>query len=190
MYKMKVIYGRISTAEQNEARQMVKGEMSFIDKCSGAVPFKERPQAKKLMEFLKVNPTYETVILSVDRIGRSTLDILQTIQLFKEKGYVLRIENLGMDNSSPFFDLMISLLGTLAEHERQVIKERCKGGIEIAKAKGIYSGRKRGTIDDRNRTLKKHSDIVTCLNSKMKISDISKLTGKHRRTVAKVKSMI
>jgi DNA invertase Pin-like site-specific DNA recombinase len=187
---MKVIYGRISTAEQNEARQVVKGEITFIDKCSGAVPFMERPQAIKLLDYLKKNPDAETLVLSVDRIGRSTLDILQTIQFFKEKGYVLRIENLGMDNSSPFFDLMISLLGTLAEHERQVIKERCRGGIEVAKAKGVYVGRKKGTIDDRNRTLNKHQDIATCLNSRMKVSDICKLTGKHRATVYKVKGLL
>jgi len=187
---MKVIYGRISSNEQNEARQLEKGEIAFIDKCSGALPFMGRPQAKRLLDHLKNNPTCETVILSVDRIGRSTLDILQTIQFFKQNGYVLKIKNLGMDNSSPFFDLMISLLGTLAEHERQVIKERCKGGIAIAKANGIYTGRKKGTTDDRNRTLKKHHDIVTCLNSKMKVADICRLTGKNRATIQKVKNLI
>jgi DNA invertase Pin-like site-specific DNA recombinase len=187
---MKVIYGRISTTEQNEARQLEKGQLSFIDKCSGAVPFMERPQAKRLLEFLKNKPNYETEILSVDRIGRSTLDILQTIQFFKQNGYVLKIRNLGMDNSSPFFDLMISLLGTLAEHERQVIKERCKGGIAVAKSKGVYTGRKKGTTDDRNRTLKKHKDILTCLDAKMKISDICRVTKKHRNTVYKVKKFI
>lgn len=187
---MKVIYGRISTSDQNEARQVVKGELLFIDKCSGAVPFMERPQAKKLIEYLKKNPTCETEILSVDRIGRSTLDILQTIKFFRQNGYVLKIKNLGMDNSSPFFDLMISLLGTLAEHERQVIKERCKGGIAIGKQNGIYTGRKKGTTDDRNRTLKKHQDIVTCLESKMKIVDICRITGKNRVTIYKVKTLL
>ena len=187
---MKVIYGRISTSEQNEARQLEKGGIAFIDKCSGAVPFMERNQAKRLIDHLKNNPTCETEILSVDRIGRSTLDILQTIKYFKQNGYVLKIKNLGMDNSSPFFDLMISLLGTLAEHERQVIKERCKGGIAIGKANGIYQGRKKGTTDDRNRTLKKHQDIVTCLNSKMKVADICRLTGKHRVTIQKVKDLL
>jgi DNA invertase Pin-like site-specific DNA recombinase len=187
---MKVIYGRISTSEQNEARQLEKGEIAFIDKCSGAVPFNERNQAKRLIDHLKKNPTCETEILSVDRIGRSTLDILQTIQFFKENGYVLKIKNLGMDNSSPFFDLMISLLGTLAEHERQVIKERCRGGIMVAKANGIYTGRKKGTTDDRNRTLKKHQDIVICLQSKMKIADICRLTNKNRGTIQKVKKLL
>lgn len=187
---MRLIYGRISSQLQNEARQIVKGEQMFIDKCSGAVPFMDRPQAKRLIEYLKKNPTFETEILSVDRIGRSTLDILQTIQFFKKNGYVLKIKNLGMDNSSPFFDLMISLLGTLAEHERQVIKERCQGGIAVAKAKGIYTGRIKGTTDDRNRTLKKHHDIVTCLGSKMKLADICRLTGKHRSTIQKVRAMM
>jgi DNA invertase Pin-like site-specific DNA recombinase len=187
---MKVIYGRISTTEQNDSRQLEKDVISFIDKCSGSVPFMERPQAKKLIEHLKKNPTCETEILSVDRIGRSTLDILQTIQFFKKNELVIKIKNLGMDNSSPFFDLMISLLGTLAEHERQVIKERCKGGIAVAKANGVYTGRKKGTTDDRNRTLKKHQDIVICLKAKMKISDVSTLTGKHRYTVSKVKRLL
>lgn len=187
---MKVIYGRISTSEQNEARQLKKGEIAFIDKCSGAVPFMERPKAKKLIEHLNQFPQTETHILSVDRIGRSTLDILQTIEYFKKNNLILRIENLGMDNSSPFFELMISILGTLAEHEKQVIKERCRGGIEVAKANGVYTGRKKGTKDDRKQILKKHHDIVTCLNSNMKISDISKLTGKHRATVYKVKEVM
>lgn len=187
---MKAIYARVSTAEQNEARQLQKGEISFIDKCSGAVPFMERPQAKKLIDHLKLHPTCETIVLSVDRIGRSTLDILQTIEFFKSNNYTLRIQNMGLDNSSPFFGLMINLLGTLAEHERQVIKERCRGGIVNAKAKGVYTGRKKGTTDDRNRTIKKHQDIVTCLNSRMKVADICKITGKHRTTISKVQRLL
>lgn len=88
---------------------------------------------------------------------------------------------------SPFFDLMISLLVTLSEHERTVIKEKFRVRIEVAKSNGIYLGRKKGTTDDRNRTLKNHNDIVVCLESKMKIADIVKITGKHRNTVSKGK---
>ena len=88
---MYVKYVRISSVTQNEERQLEKGVKSFIDKCSGAIPFMERPQAKKLIEFLKINPTFETVVSSVDRVGRSTLDILQTIQFFKTNNYVLKI---------------------------------------------------------------------------------------------------
>ena len=187
---MEVIYGRISTIEQNEGRQIQDVKKVFIDKCSGSVKFLERPQAKKLIEYLKIHPNTITRVLAVDRIGRSTLDILETIKLFKENNWSLKIDNLGMDNKSPFFDLMISLLGTLAEHERQIIKERCKGGIEVAKSKGIYTGRKKGTIDNRDKVLNKHSDIVKCLEAKMKIQDISNITNKTRATIYKVKNIL
>ncbi len=187
---MEVIYGRISTIEQNKERQLEKEIKCFIDICSGAVPFFERPQAKKLIEYLKENPSAITKVVAVDRIGRSTLDILMTVQYFKQKNYTLKIDNLGMDSKSPFFDLLISLLGTLAEHEKQTIKERCIAGIINAKNKGIYIGRKKGTVDNRQKTLNKHSDIVKCLNNKMKINDIVQLTHKTRNTIYKVKRLL
>jgi DNA invertase Pin-like site-specific DNA recombinase len=187
---MEVRYARISSQLQNEERQINGSIKSFVDKCSGAIKFNERPSAKKLINYLQENPNTITSVISVDRIGRSTLDILETIKMFKDNNWVLKIDNLGMDNSSPFFDLMISLLGTLAEHERQVIKDRCRGGIEVAKSKGIYTGRKKGTIDSRESILKKHSDVVKCLKSNMKISDISTITNKTRNTIYKVKSVL
>jgi len=188
---MKVIYGRVSTLNQNEERQTIKGELSFIDKCSGAVPFIERPKAKKLIEYLKDNPGTITEVIAVDRLGRSTIDILQTIELFKQNNWTLKIDNLGMDNSSPFFELMISLLGTLAQHEKNIINERAQQGREIAKAKGnVYKGRKPGTKDNRDKILSKHQDIVKCLSSNMKITDISNVTNKTRATIYKVKNML
>ena len=74
--------------------------------------------------------------------------------------------------------------------KKKNILERVNQGVRNAGAKGIYEGWKKGISDDRNRTLNKHKDIVTCLNSKMKISEICRLTGKHRATVYKVKVLI
>lgn len=187
---MNITYARISTAEQNSDRQTTKGNKSFIDTCSGSIPFMERPKAKELLKFLKSNPGAIVNINAVDRLGRNTIDILQTIEHFKANNYNIKIDNLGMDNTSPFFDMMVSILGTLAEQEKKTIAERCRQGIEIAKAEGKYQGRKKGTIDTREKTLSKHADIVLCLSKKMKIKDISKLTKKTRSTVYKVKSMI
>lgn len=187
---MNIIYGRISTAEQNDERQKVKGYKSFIDVCSGTIPFFERPQAKELIKFLKSNPDAIVNIIAVDRLGRNTIDILQSVEYFKANNYNLKIENLGIDNSSPIFELMVSIIGTLATQEKKTIAERCKQGIEIAKSKGLYTGRKKGTIDDREKILSKHSDIVLCLNQKMKITDISNVTKKTRATIYKVKSVL
>lgn len=188
---MKVIYARVSTKEQNEERQLILGVKSFVDKCSGAVPFIERPQAKNLMKFLKDNSGVTTEVIAVDRLGRSTIDILQTIELFKKNNWTLKIDNLGMDNSSPFFELMISLLGTLAQHEKNVINERTQQGREIAKAKGnVYVGRKAGTKDNRTKILQKHEDVVNCLNHGMPISEISRTLKKTRATIYKVKAVM
>jgi DNA invertase Pin-like site-specific DNA recombinase len=187
---MNIIYGRISTSEQNEERQTIKGYKSFIDTCSGSISFFERPQAKNLIKFLKSNPEAITNIIAVDRLGRNTIDILQTVEYFKANNYNLRIDNLGMDNTSPFFEMMVSIIGTLATQEKKTIAERCKQGIEIAKSKGLYMGRKKGTVDDREKVLNKHSDIVICLNKNMNVSDISNVTGKTRATVYKVKKVL
>jgi DNA invertase Pin-like site-specific DNA recombinase len=187
---MKVIYGRISTEEQNEERQLEKGVLSFIDRCSGTISFFDRPQAKKLVEYIKNNPQTETSIKSVDRIGRSTIDILNTAKFFKENNYLLKIEDLGLNNNSPFFDLMISMLGTLAEFEKKNILERVFQGVNNAKAKGIYIGRKKGTVDSRAKILEKHKDVVECLNKGMKISTISQILHKNRTTIYKVKQVL
>lgn len=187
---MNITYGRISTSEQNEDRQTTKGYKSFIDTCSGSISFFERPQAKKLIAFLKLNPEAITNIIAVDRLGRNTIDILQTVEYFKANNYNLRIDNLGMDNTSPFFEMMVSIIGTLATQEKKTIAERCKQGIEIAKTKGLYTGRKAGTKDNREKILSKHSDIVLCLNQKMKITDIANVTNKTRVTIYKVKNVL
>ena len=187
---MNVTYGRISTAEQNEERQKVKGYKSFIDTCSGSVPFFERPKAKELIKFLISNDEVIVNIISVDRLGRNTIDILQTVEYFKANNYNLKIENLGIDSNSPFFEMFVSIVGTLATQEKKTIAERCKQGIEIAKSKGLYTGRKKGTVDDREKILSKHSDIVLCLNQNMNVTDVSEVTGKTRATVYKVKKCL
>ena len=191
MYKMEnVTYARISTAEQNVERQNVKGYKSFNDTCSGSISFFDRPKAKELMKYLKKNPSSIVNVLAVDRLGRNTLDILTTLEFFEANNYKLKIENVGMDSNSPFFKMLVSIIGTLAEQERKTIAERCKQGIELAKAKGLYQGRKVGTKDSRDKILDKHSDIVKLLNYKAKISEIAKITKKTRVTIYKVKELL
>lgn len=187
---MNITYGRISTAEQNQARQTTQGYKSFIDTCSGSIPFFERPKAKDMIKFLKNNPGAVVNIIAVDRLGRNTIDILQTVEYFKANNFNLRIENLGMDNTSPFFDMMVSIMGTLAQQEKKTIAERCKPGRELAKEKGLYQGRKKGTADNREKTLSKHKDVVLCLAKNMSVSETANLTNKTRVTVYKVKALL
>lgn len=188
--EIKVIYGRVSTAEQNPERQKMQGIKSFIDTCNGSLPFFERPQAKELMKFLKLNPHSVVCVNAVDRLGRNTIDILSTVEHFKDNKYTLYLDNLGLDNTSPVFDLMVSIMGTLAQQEKQTTRERCLQGIAIAKSKGLYQGRKNGTTDSRSKILEKHNDIYTCLSRGMKVSEVAKVTKKTRATVYKIKALI
>lgn len=188
---MRVNYIRVSTESQNITRQEKEGfDRTFIDRCSGVIPFGERPGGEELLTFMKENPTTEVSVKSVDRLGRDTIDILQTIELFKSNNWKLVIEDLGMDSSSPFFPLMVSLLGTISNHEREMIKERTRQGITIAKELGKYKGRKKGTVDSRDKVLTKHKDVVKLLEKEVRISDISSITGKTRQTIYKVKKVM
>ena len=134
----KVRYIRVSHETQNTERQEQGGYVrTFIDKCSGLIPFNERPASKELIKYLKQNTSSIVSVKSVDRLGRNTIDILQTIEDFNQKGYIIEIEDLGMNSQSPFFPLMVSLLSTLSEHERNMIRERSLQGIKIRKEKGL-----------------------------------------------------
>ena len=188
---MKVNYIRVSTEQQNISRQLKEGfDKTFIDKCSGVISFKDRLGGKKLIDFLKKNEGTTVEVKSVDRLGRNTLDILNTIELFKECNSILKVDDLGMDSNSPFFDVMVSLMSTIAQHDKNMINERTKEGREIAKIKGVYKGRKKGSIIDREKYLVKYADIVKLLNKDVSITDISNITGKTRQTIYKVKKMI
>ena len=79
---MKAKYIRISTLDQNSSRQTDFDGKQFSDKCSGTIPFKERPKAIKLLEDTSIT---EVHVHSIDRLGRNTLDIMQTIQYLTNK---------------------------------------------------------------------------------------------------------
>jgi|TARA_B110000208_G_scaffold88744_1_gene111918 DNA invertase Pin-like site-specific DNA recombinase len=147
---MKVKYIRVSTIEQNTDRQTDFEGITYIDECSGSVAFKDRPNAKKLL----INQDIKEVhIHSIDRLGRNTLDIMQTIQNFTHRGINVVSTKEGLQTivdgkENPIAKMMIGILGTLAEFELSRIKERQTEGIAQAKAKGVYSGRSIGSSED------------------------------------------
>ena len=149
---MKAIYARISTANQSFERQMQKEEnvKVFIDVVSGTIPFEQRPEALKLMHDNEVTCI---VVKEISRIGRNLRNILETLDYFTAKGIDIYIENQGLHTMlpngkpNPTAMLIISILGTIAVQERELLLERTAEGIAIAKAKGMYKGRKRGTTN-------------------------------------------
>ena len=144
---MRVKYIRVSTTEQNTERQDNFDGLTFIDKCSGSIKFSERKEAMKLLNNEEVT---EVVVHSIDRLGRNTLDIMQTIQNFTNRGINVVSEKEGLQTlidgkENPIAKMMIGILGTLAEFELSRIKERQAEGIAKAKKKGTYLGRNVGS---------------------------------------------
>lgn len=143
-----IFYTRVSTKDQNLERQLyrakqVKADKIFADKKSGKNT--ERIGLKEMISYIREGDTVEVV--SLDCLSRNYNDIKSLVQLFKEKKVRLIVDDLpithtGNDLVDDFLlDMMISLMGFVAENERQKIRERQRQGIVRAKQNGKYKGR-------------------------------------------------
>jgi DNA invertase Pin-like site-specific DNA recombinase len=194
----KVKYIRVSTEEQNTSRQEVNAsEFSkiYIDKTSGSIQFTERKEAKKLLADIEVGLVSEIHISSIDRLGRSILDILTMVEYFNQKSIKLFVENIGMfsliDNKpNPSFKMIVSVLGNVAELERSSMLERQRQGIELAKAKGTYKGRLYGTRMSDDEVLKKYKIVVRELKNGESLRRASKIGGCSLGTAQKIQKLI
>lgn len=145
---MKTGYIRVSSADQNSARQHERLqsyhlEKVFVDYASGKDL--NRPEFRKLMDFLREGD--ELFVCSMDRLARNLNDLLKTITDLQERGVKVTFlkEKIELDPSgktSPMTKLLIAMVGAVAEFERALIKERQKEGIALAQKKGLYKGRK------------------------------------------------
>jgi DNA invertase Pin-like site-specific DNA recombinase len=191
---MKAKYIRVSTLEQNTDRQTNFEGLTYIDKCSGSTPFNERNEAKRLLANESIT---EVHVHSIDRLGRNTLDIMQTIQNFTSKGINVVSEKEGLQTivngkENPIAKMMIGILGTLAEFELNRSKERQSEGIANAKEKGVYVGRKEGSKESTEQFLKKKltQTIIRHLKAKESIRRCALLSGASIGTVQKVKTIV
>ena len=191
---MKAKYIRVSTKEQNTDRQTDFDGLTHIDLCSGSIPFKERPEAKKLLSNKEIT---EVHVHSIDRLGRNTLDIMQTIQDFTSKGINVVSTKEGLQTlidgkENPIAKMMIGILGTLAEFELSRIKERQAEGIAKAKEKGRFVGRKEGSKEKIEVFVNKEStqSILKYLRENESVRRTALLSKTSEGTVKKVKKML
>jgi len=136
-------YVRVSTVEQNTERQLegVTLDKVFEDKCSGKDT--ERPQLRLLLDYVREGDTIH--VHDISRLARNLKDLLEIVDGLGKQGVSLQFhkENLsftGEDN--PMQELMMNVMGAVAQFERSMILERQREGIALAKAKGVYKGRK------------------------------------------------
>ena len=146
---MKVAYIRVSTIEQNEARQLEamkeKGiEKYFTEKVSGKDT--KRPKLQEMLEFVREGD--EIYIHDFSRLARSTKDLLEIVELLNQKKVILKSNKENLDTSTPTGKLMLTMIGAINEFERQNLLERQREGIAIAKKEGKFKGRQVKQINE------------------------------------------
>lgn len=147
---MKVGYVRVSTPEQNTARQEVLMkemgvEKVFIDRASGKNT--DRPELEKMMAFVREGD--EVIVESFSRFARNTLDLLKLTAQLEEKGVRFVSKKEAVDTTNPYGKFMLTVFAACSQLERDNILERQAEGIAIAKAQGKYKGRKPIEVDEK-----------------------------------------
>ena len=151
MQKTYIGYARVSTEDQNEARQLESFRTfrepiskTFIDKCSGKNM--NRPQLKAMLDYVREGDV--VVVSDFSRLARSTKDMLQIVQDLTDKGVGLISMKENLDTETPQGKFMLTVFAALAELERATILQRQREGIEIAKSEGKDKGRKPVPVDE------------------------------------------
>ena len=146
---MNIGYVRVSTVDQNEARQVESLKKYGIEKWySEKVSGKDlnRPKLQEMLDFVREGDTI--FIHDFSRISRSVKDLLSLIDLLEAKKVHLVSVKENLDTSTPAGRLMLTMIGAINEFERANLLERQAEGIAIAKAKGKYKGRKAIEINE------------------------------------------
>lgn len=147
----KIAYIRVSSLDQNTKRQeeMFKSldlDKTFTEKVSGK-NIKDRPELLKMMDYVREGDV--VIVESISRFGRSLPDLLKLIQQLNDKGVQFRSLKEGdIDTTTPTGKLVFNIFASLAEFERETIKERQAEGIAIAKAEGRFKGKQKLPINE------------------------------------------
>lgn len=177
---MNIAYVRVSTAEQNEQRQIealkqYKIEKWFVEKVTGKNC--DRQQLKEMLQFAREGDCI--YVMDWSRLSRSTVDLLRLIDGLSRKNVKLISLKENFDTSTPTGRLMLGLIAAINEFERTNLLERQREGIEIAKQQGKYHGRKPNQYDE----ALLREVMIGLSNNTMKVSDAAKRLGVTRATV-------
>ena len=179
---MMIGYARTSTTDQKAG---LEAQLRDLEKAGCSKVFREglssvaatRPQLEAALEWVRAGDIL--VVTKLDRLARSVADLVAITGTFRKKGVELRILSMNLDTSTPTGKLMMNLLGSIAEFERELMLERQREGIAKAKADGKYQGRQP--------TARRQSAEVMKLKAEGKsANDIVKALGISRASVFRI----
>lgn len=144
-----IAYIRVSTAEQNEGRQLegmkqYNIDKTFIDKTSGKNT--DRPQLQAMLDYAREGDVIH--VHDFSRLARNTADLLKLTETLDKKGITLISNKENIDTSTATGRLMLSLIGSIAQFERENMLERQREGIKLAQQAGKYKGRQKAKLDE------------------------------------------
>jgi DNA invertase Pin-like site-specific DNA recombinase len=198
---MKVLYVRTSTTDQKTDRQRVSGkdyQLVIEDKCSGSSDLFERPGGEKILSLLSKGMLTELHVWEIDRLGRNLLSILNNIKFFNEKKICIHFVSQGLRTLQPdgtennISNMIISILGIVAQMEKSISRERQLSGIALAKLqKDKYLGRAKGTSEDVLKFLSKpkNAKAIDYIKKGYKNIEVAKIVGVHFNTVTKIRKV-
>ncbi len=178
-------YTRISTTAQDDQLQRnallaagIAEKEIFSDVTSGSSHAKQRPGMMELLKYARDGDT--VVVWRIDRLGRSLLDVLATVHDMREQGISIRSISDGIDPSTTSGRLMLNMLATLAEYERELIVERVNAGIAASRASGTVFGR---PVSDPTITAEKLAIVAQSRREGKTAAQAAKLVGWSRATL-------
>jgi DNA invertase Pin-like site-specific DNA recombinase len=176
----RVGYIRVSTLDQSTERQLdgIEVDRVFTDKASGKDI--KRPQLQAALSYVREGDTL--VVHSLDRLARNAEDLLRTVRELTEKGITVEfVKNrltFAAGGSDPMSTLMLTMLAAFASFERDLIRERQREGIALAKARGVYSKPRRKKLTPEDMT-----EIVASAHAGMPKAELARVYGISRETL-------
>lgn len=198
---MKVKYNRTSSVGQEGARfdldTQTYDEVLFDKGVSGKVPFKERPEAKRLVKWVEEGKVKELVVSEISRLGRNTGDCISVLEWLEEYEVNVVIQSNSLQSrpngvKNPIWKVITSIFSSIYEMELENIKERTTAGRIAYVQNGGKLGKPKGSNETTRQflTKDKNVEIARLLAKGRTYSEISSITGASPTTISKVKHLV
>jgi len=172
-----------------------KIEAVFAEKVSGAKKNSERPELLKMIEFVNHNPISKICVTELSRLGRDTLQILQTIEILNQNKISLFIQNYNIETLTPDKEInpmsqfMVTILAEISRMERRNIASRLSSGYNNHRANGGTVGRKNGYRKSNEQMQEEYAEEIRMLKKGYNYQHIAQITGVNKNTLSKLKKI-
>ena len=209
MNNKSVIYARVSSNNGTQDYQRQINDLSiyannnhltidgvFAEKISGARKNQDRQELMKMINYVNTNNIDKVLVTELSRLGRDTLQVLQTIEILNENKISLYIQNYNIETLTPSKEVnpmsqfLITILAEVARMERKTIRERVASGYDNFRSNGGKVGRKVGFVKSDEAMKEQYIEEMKLLKKGYSLRNVYKITGTSLNTLQKIKKLI